>query len=160
MDLGSGDCERAKILVEIGASSVLAVDKQRYRAMPPGVLPFAAYFDQALARIVAFAPEVAYLAWPANNPCRGLREILEVVPVVVYVGSNTRGSSCGVPSLFRLLRGREVLCHVPDERNTLLVYGATLPEPRADVYHEELTGLTPGEEPLAYNGTGKTFMLP
>jgi hypothetical protein len=90
-----------------------------------------------IAEIRAREIEVAHLAWPVNHHSPGLLAVLRALPVVVYVGSNTSGNSCGTNALFAHFRERDVLAYVPERRNTLIVYGLRLPEPRAMVHWEE-----------------------
>ena len=76
--------------------------------------------------------------------------------MVIYVGSNTSGNSCGTNALFAHFRERDVLAYVPERRNTLIVYGLRLPEPRALVHWEEHPSLFEGEC-VAFSDTRRLF---
>jgi hypothetical protein len=124
-DLGAGDLGHAQHLLRLGASSIVAVDKE-YREGPvpdlPGIRIVSGYFaDLAIPDRI----EVALVAWPVNyaHTAWALLRILERAETVIYLGSNTSGNACGSPVLFQALTQRKLLAHVPHRRNTLLVYG-------------------------------------
>ena len=81
----------------------------------------------------------------------GLLQLLARAETIVYLGKNTDGSMCGFPAVFEHMVGRRLLAYVPHFRNTLVVVGARLTEPRAP-QHEELAGLLAYEELLGYDG--------
>lgn len=138
VDLGAGDGNLSLELVELGARRVIAVDKN----------PMPRYLSEAGAetvclpfkRLVFLPADVAFLSWPDNHEQKGLLEILERIPVVVYLGKNTDGAACAWPLFFARMLEREVLDYVPAPENTLIVWG-----PRRVVQRqplgEELAGL-------------------
>lgn len=144
-DLGAGDLGYSKLLVKLGASRVLAVEKERIRQPNhPGI-------ELVLKRFHELDPdhiEVAFLSWPANHSSPGLAHLLSKSDVVIYLGSNTDMSACGTPDLFlHHLCGRELLGHAPHRRNTMLIYGQ----------HDRRTGPLTGEEFAAITGQPLTF---
>jgi hypothetical protein len=125
-DLGAGDLGLSKVLVELGASKVVAVDSRHLpRACPKGI-----EFKKSQFEAFKEPVETAFLSWPSNNSCRGLTEILKTASTVAYLGKNTDGTVCGTESLFRALWLRSVLAHVPERANTLIVYGPPCKEQR------------------------------
>jgi len=84
---------------------------------------------------------VAFLSWPANHSMPGLFELLAPAQWIVYLGKNTDGSACGTPEFFSRMLYREVKFYVPEQPNSLIVYGSRLPQKRPPV----------GEERAAFN---------
>lgn len=140
-DLGAGSLGYAKHLLRLGAGSVVAVDKEGFqpsRYKGHNILPVERYFAD-----VQVPPEgirVAWVSWPTNHSLYGLLPLLMASDVVVYLGSNTSGSACGWPALYNHFHSREILAHVPHQRNTLAVYGRTIPG-RGPLIGEELAAL-------------------
>lgn len=125
-DLGAGDLSRALTLLNQGAAHVHAVDRDfRGTTVPPDVAGtltlYQTYFEGLQTPPEGI--EVAYLAWPMNHPNPGLNRLLAASEVVIYVGCNVEGTSCGTEQMFRPLVRREILDHVPHRRNSLIVYG-------------------------------------
>lgn len=151
-DLGAGDLWHSKMLVALGATGVVAVDKEELPPSPdPRIRTTRSYFDA-----VETPPEglsVAYLAWPINHAhIPGLGQLLSRSRTVVYIGSNTHGSACGGPSLMAHLASRSVLAHIPDPQNSLIIYGewvgkrALLPEEWAALHPERMWTLEEATE--------------
>lgn len=139
-DLGAGDLEHAETLVALGATQVIAVDKTKMpKPLSNRIRAIWTYF--ANLDVPASGIRVAFIAWPINYIMPELFPILEQSDVVVYLGSNTDGNSCGWKGLFHHLVTRELLVHIPHQRNTLIVVGKQLEEPREPTW-EELAGLT------------------
>lgn len=155
IDLGCGDCERADILLSLDPEAIVGVDLD-----PPcktSILTIAKDFKEALPEIFSFKPTIAHLAWPINNECPGLVPILHHVPTVIYVGCNTDGTSCGNRDLFKHFITREILLHIPNRQNTLIVYGQPTQTPRSKVY-EEIAALDQWNSPYKiypYKKTGQ-----
>lgn len=146
-DLGAGDLVYAHRLLALGASTVVAVDKELHginSVWDTRIHILGTSFDRLVppARI-----EVAFLSWPQNYPMPALEHLLTRADIVIYLGCNTGGSACGTPRLLTRLMTRELLGHVPLRRNTLLVYG----EPR------KRSGPMTGEEFAALSQTLLTF---
>lgn len=150
-DLGAGDTKLSRKLLELGAVHVTAVDKSypASKSKPLGLDLVAAWFHEYKAPI-----EVAFLSWPtplylfppAPHYIQGLVDLCASAPIVAYLGSNF-GSRCGNVELWQHLGTRRVLGHVPDRRNTLIVYGSQgaripgqglLPEEKAALYRDAI----------------------
>lgn len=128
IDLGAGDLKLAQMVLRLGADRVTAIDKENYGVKPRflNLHVIHCYFDQWQGE----DPEVALVSWPQNKYELGLLRIVERSSIIVYRGCNTGGSACGWPDLFAHFLGRDLLAYVPHPRNTLIVYGAHLDEPR------------------------------
>lgn len=137
MDLGCGNLELAYRLVKLGASSVIGIDKAR--ATPDKRYP-EVVFVQTEFRYWPLKIHTAFVSWPHNILDEYLLHIVQNTSVVMYLGSNIEGSACGDPTLFKHLCSREVLVHVPDPQNSLIVYGSRLKEPRRHL-PEEFAGI-------------------
>lgn len=142
-DLGAGTCEKAVQLQKLGAE-VFAFDKAAMARVPQGIKFRQTYFEPLAEEMEAndTTVDVAFLSWPQNYTIPGLREILWRSRVVIYLGSNTSGSSCGFPMMWADLVDRKKLTWVEDRRNTLIVYGDQdqfLSEP---LLLEEYAGMT------------------
>jgi hypothetical protein len=136
-DLGAYDLRLSKTLVDIGASKVTAVDRSEMPSpsrLYPEIETVQAYFKDV-------APvEAAFVSWPVNWPC-ALLEVIQNADLVIYLGRNTDGMVCGYEALWRHLRGRDVLCHIPCPVNTLVVYGKPLKVPREKGLPEEMAAV-------------------
>lgn len=94
---------------------------------------------------------MAFVSWPANRPDEGLLTLLKRAATLIYLGKCTDGTCCGWPGLFTYFLSRELLVHVPDEYNTLFVYGGALETPRTGEW-EERAGLDWTGDPWSYYG--------
>ncbi len=134
-DLGAHLCEHSLKLLELGAASVVAVDKE---AMP--------FVDRRVSRVrTLFADydgeiDVAFLAWPVNHYDRGLLRLAGAAKKVIYVGKNTDSSMAASPSFFHAMASRRVLDYVPEKPNALIVRGDPLAAPRKKLRGEEIAG--------------------
>ena len=124
-DLGAGSGEYAIKLLELGASRVVAVEKEydRWPYLPPEVEWRRMYFEKLDPAELKDA--LVLLAWPPNQPLWGLLGLLANSERVIYLGSNTSGSACGPQHMWDYLTFRTVEAHVPHHRNSLIVYGET-----------------------------------
>jgi hypothetical protein len=123
-DLGAGSGELSDILVELGATKVIAIDKDwRGSKNLKNVEVHPCYFHD----FAGPDPDVAFLSWPVNWHVNGLVELLEKARLVIYLGTHTGGSACGWSGLFDHLLSRTIVIHAPHWKNTLTVYG-----PRCD----------------------------
>lgn len=117
-DLGAGTCELSRELLDLGATSVVAIDTQDMpfvdRRIERVQDPFQLYRDPI---------SVAFVSWPINREDRGLMRLVREAKKVVYLGKNTDGVMCGWPGLFNELVKRKVLAYIPERKNTLIVYG-------------------------------------
>lgn len=136
-DVGSGDLALASKLVDLKAARVVAVDKENDETLKP---PAA----RIMVRKLLFAEcqgvkDVTFLSWPPNHQ-RGLDMVVSTSDVVIYLGKCTDGIMCGTPAMWHELKRREVLCVLPDSRNTLIVYGPGYDDQRK-LLLEEVAGL-------------------
>lgn len=143
-DLGAGAyMPLCRKLLDTGARRVVAVDKH-FSAKPiKGVKARCCIFLQLAEDLVEDGEEidVAFISWPMNSSYdAGLVEVCERAKVVVYLGTNTGGSACGTPQLFKHLLGRRLLAAVPHRLNTMLICGERLEQPR-DPTPEEAAGI-------------------
>lgn len=142
-DLGSGDLTRACELSDLGASSVVAVDRRfpyTRRDLPRNVFFYQMNFEELLSEI-DHPIDVAFVAWPFNAHLPGLLELLTRAKTVIYLGINDKWTACGWSGLFTYLSTREVLAEVNHPRNDLLVYGSAL-EHKRRLRPEESRGLS------------------
>lgn len=118
VDLGAGSGALAQQLVDTGASRVVAIDKVEWGPVASGVERLWMRFEDYVG-----PASLVFLSWPDNHPNRGLLDIVTRAQTVIYVGKNTDGTACGWPGLFTEFQTREIVAHVPEQRNTLTVYG-------------------------------------
>ena len=124
LDVGAGDLDLAYELRRLGADRIIALDKEE---LPR---PRSVRIETVQARFTSYTPPddvtTAFVSWPINNESAsvGIIKIIREIAIVIYLGSNTSSSMCGTPTLFEVLTTRPVLVHIPDRRNTLIVYGA------------------------------------
>lgn len=149
-DLGAGDLALSRELLRLGASKVIAVDKNDMPDPPPGIQTVKVRFEGLDALQGDFAvPDVAFVSWPLNRVDVGLLNLCIRARRIIYLGCNTGGTACGFPELFGLFRLREVLAYAPDRQNTLAVYEGTRDTFREPL-GEELAGMQINDEMLRY----------
>lgn len=139
-DLGAGDLQLAHRLLVLGATQVIAVDKERCTTVTPQITCVRATFDEWLSRRESPA-DVIFLSYPINHRLLALLQLVEEARLVVYLGKNTDGTVCGWPGLFAHFLRRDLLAYVPERRNSLAVYGGHL-ESYRHPKGEELAGLS------------------
>lgn len=150
-DLGAGDLIETEALLGLGAAHVVAVDKAEMpRIKTTSKVTYQQYYFARCPPLALRSVNAAFLSWPVNYPC-GLAELIEPVPVVIYLGSNQNGSACGDRSLWLHLKRRNVLLHVPDRRNTLIVYGSRLDQ-RRHLLPEEHAVLVAPNQVMMFDG--------
>lgn len=143
-DLGAGDLVLAQLLVKQGAEKVVAVDRYTLPGeAPAGIEVVEAYFEDYYEPI-----DVAFMSWPVNW-VSGLHALAARARTAIYLGKNTDGSCCGDSILFHQLWQREVLAHVPDRPNTLIIYGPKFVT--RDMLPEERTHLDDPDTMWAYD---------
>jgi hypothetical protein len=142
-DMGAGDCILAQDLLDLGARRIRAVDKE----------PLVSELDERVEYTQAYFKDlpveergVLFLSWPINRKDPALVDHVAAAQIVVYLGSNMDNNACGSPDLFDHLVCRELLAHVPERKNTLLIYGG--PIPRRELVPEELAAL---DQSVVYN---------
>jgi len=143
-DLGAGDLTLSHQILAMGARRVIAVDCE-YRNRRPataieGMPLIGCYFEEFYPREI----EIAFMSWPENHKPIGLERLASMARHVVYLGSTFGGTMCGTRGLWEHLITRDVLSWVPDERNSLIIYGprrtqrALLPDERAALDDERI----------------------
>lgn len=145
-DLGSGDdLELAAVLVGMRAKEVVAVDTYPTPwHTTTGYGPKGTAFERVryvrnYFENVTDPIRTAFVSWPSNRPSEGLLRLVKRASLVIYLGNCMDGTMCGSRELYGHLHGRKVLVHLPEKKNTLVVYGAKGP-PR-DLLPEELAGI-------------------
>lgn len=138
-DLGAGDLQHARHLLRLGARHVVAIDKEPPRpTASENITVLGGYFDQVPIPTDGIA--VAFVAWPINYRTPGLVAWLAAARVVVYLGHNFGGSSCGNPELFEHLLSRRLTGWVAHRANTLIVVDEPLSAPREPTPEEAAFG--------------------
>lgn len=119
-DLGAGDLTLSKALISLGAGRVVAVEKDLDPI--PKTIPSGIEVVHSLFRNFSDSIEIAFVSWPVVHET-GLNGLTERSPLVIYLGKNYDGMSCGNRGFWRGVGKREILASVPDVRNTLILYG-------------------------------------
>lgn len=140
-DLGAGDLGMAHLLVHLGASRVVAIDKcesPAVRALKKGgpIEFHRSFHDEYLKDHWEVPVDVAFMSWPYNMLDLGLLLLAARAKTIVYLGINVGGGACGFPDLFHHFLTRKLEHHCPNARNTLLILGGELDSPREPVYEE------------------------
>ena len=145
-DLGAGQLELAHETILLGANQVIAIDKDRM-PVPHNrrIKTVRSYFADYKEPI-----DTALVSWPINRVERSLLELLRRARIVIYIGKNTDGLSCGWPHLFLYFLSRELLEYVPDSHNVLAVYGKPLDHMRRPT-GEELAAIRTYEKMYSYD---------
>jgi len=120
-DLGCGNLDLSRWLVQAGAEKVVAIDRYQPVTLrkPAKIEVIVGYFDNYLESV-----DTAFVSWPINWIDIGLLRMVKEAKTVIYLGSNLDGNACGFREMFQHLLGREVLAHVPNRQNTLIIYGS------------------------------------
>jgi len=140
-DLGAGDLQLSRTLVDLGALKVVAIDKEAPLSWDgePRIEVRRTYFHD----IKDVEPiEIAFVSWPSNYVDWGLINLIGRAQQVIYLGKNTDGTSCGSLPLFEHFKTRELLGHIPTRPNTLLVYGEQNFKRVSPLVGEEIAGGT------------------
>lgn len=120
-DLGCGNLDLARWLVQAGAERVVAIDR-----FPPLALRKPAKVEVIVSQFDDYHEPVdtVFVSWPINWMVYGLYRMISEARTVIYLGSNLDGNACGFREMFQHLLGREVLAHLPSFQNTLIIYGS------------------------------------
>ena len=140
-DLGAGDLAMAYLLIHLGASKVVAIDKCESPAVmalkKDGPIEFhRTYHDEYLKGHWDVEVDVAFMSWPYNMLDVGMLLLAARAKTIVYLGVNVGGGAWGFPDLFHHFLTRKLEHHHPNPHNTLLVLGDELESPREPVYEE------------------------
>ena len=130
-DLGAGFLELAHELLKLGATKIIAIEKEFLPVCEDARIErLKMYFADYDALGSGGPIDIAFISWPANRHDQGLLDLVSRAETVIYLGKNSDGSSCGHPRLFYALLHRELLDYLPERKNTLIVYGKKRNEPR------------------------------
>jgi hypothetical protein len=144
-DLGAGLLGWAEKLAQFGAEHVTAVDDiykdprenvlnncRAWKKCEPANVTLDDRSFREFHRTGPNALHTAFIAWPHNTygKTMGLELLASKAKTVIYIGKNLDGTACGSPHLWDHLSQRKVLCFLPAVRNSLIVYGRVLKEPR------------------------------
>lgn len=144
-DLGSGRLALSKLVKNMGAQKVIAIDRDlEMKEETPGIEKFNLNFYEYLElkpEAQPLATDVAFVSWPNNRVMQELLTLARACDTIIYLGKNTDGSSCAWPGFFNHMLSRKLLVHIPDMRNTLLIYGKAEKAFYRDPVREELGGL-------------------
>lgn len=137
-DFGAGGLYYAHRLTELGAASVTAVDAayedrannfmNDYRSWKKCAPKGVEIDPRTFAEFYLHGPQaidVAFVSWPHSTYTGtiGLELIVRKAKVVIYLGCNFGGTSCGSSVFWDALYKRKVLAHAPARPNSLIVYG-------------------------------------
>lgn len=131
-DLGAGNCKLAALIYSLGANRVIAIDKERLTC-PEEIETRQMRFEELADQVDSMLGliDVSFISWPPNRPNYALIKLARSSRVVIYLGSNTNMNACAHPLFFQALLTREILAYAPHPRNTLIVYGDELEQPRS-----------------------------
>lgn len=158
-DLGAGMLNHSILLRQLGASLVVAVDKDlpQHAKDIPGVRAVRHCFQDVPP---PGAIDVVFMSWIPNYACQGLMELIWDAQTIIYLGCNTDGMACGTPALFAFFLAKfNMVATVPLQENTLIVYQRAETPERRDLLLEEYAVLS-GELLYWRDVAGKTFPLP
>ena len=130
IDIGCGDMTYSERLRQMGARSVLALDKCDLPTFVPGIEIVQTSIDKFEQKNRDRSFDVGFLSWPVNRDIQGLSGLLRRCGVVIYLGSNVDGSACGNHTLFFQLMQRRLDHYSPDRSNSLIVVSEPLSEAR------------------------------
>jgi hypothetical protein len=132
-DLGAGDLYLTCELLRLGAVRVIAIDKEDFRRY--GIPDEVVYRKMLFRDVKETSIDTAFVSWPSNYD-NGLLPLLRRSKTIIYLGKNTDGTACGIPSMFRYLLKRKAEC-IPDRKNTLICYTDVLEASRIPLKEEE-----------------------
>lgn len=135
-DLGAGSCHLSRILLDLGASEVVAIDRNPKPDDLP-YLPNLSYQQAYFHELDPITDGIVFLSWPQQY-VQGLVRLVRQAPTLVYLGCNTDMSACAPTKFWEYIQWRSIKHHVPHKHNTLLVYGDEL-GPR-ELVLEEIAG--------------------
>lgn len=145
-DLGCGNLMLSYDLLNMGASSVFAVDKEIPEQIPLHPL---LKFQKSYFKNITDTPEIAFVSWPDNNAVFG--DLIAKSKIIIYLGKNYAGTCCGSQSFWFPLYKREIL-EINFDLNTLIIYGPNLC--KRDLYGEEIGRFT---RALTFEESTKTY---
>lgn len=158
-DLGCGDLTLAHQLLRLGAEKVIAIDRYSpltysKRTKLTGIDLVTCYFHDFKGTDI----DTVFVSWPINWYDYGLGQLIEKAKTIIYLGSNFDGSACGYSDMWDYLSTRRILAHVPNSKNTLIVYDREyesrkkIPEERAALsplkiqHFKEAYGVSSGDD--------------
>lgn len=155
IDWGCGYNEITLDMLNIGASSVVGVDKDfgvaemwELEKQSGKTQCTPARFIRSYVHDVDIdlaTNNVSLLSWPVNWKVDGLVERLEKSDTVIYVGVNDDCTVCGDWTLWKHFLNRQLLFYLPgpERESDLIVYGPVEESPRTDLTPHEERALEP-----------------
>lgn len=123
-DLGAGDGSLSVLCMSLGASPVIAIDKEPIQVFSrDGLVVVQSNFKSWSLVNMDRSNSVAVVSFPREYEDKYLTQILSDFPIVAYIGCNDGGTACGGPSFWRQMASREVLAHSEARKNNLTIYG-------------------------------------
>jgi len=123
-DIGAGDLTLAGYLLTLGASHIIAIDKNPWKSKATkNITVIETYFERYTDPL-----DVAFVSWPINHFDQGLLDLIGAARTVIYLGKNSDGQACGFPLLFDHLSKRENPVYIAERPNTLAIYGPNFVE--------------------------------
>ena len=119
-DLGCGNLQLSGILLSLGAKHVTAIDAHPFTV--PRAFKKRITFLETLFKECRTSTTPAFISWPANYTNLLTRLVIDA-RVVIYLGKNYDGTGCGEYAFWRHVIQRKVLVHIPERKNTLIIYG-------------------------------------
>lgn len=104
-------------LLDSGAERVIAIDRNDMFGDFINLKTVQCHFHNYKEPI-----HTAFISWPVNWDS-GLDHLVFRSHVIIYLGTNMDGTMCGDRQLWNVLCKREILEHIPDRQNTLIIYG-------------------------------------
>ena len=141
-DLGAGELHWSRVLLQMGATQVIAIDK---REVPKGYEAKegeAIRFTQSMHTDYVYdhpdeVVDVVFMCWPYNFPDPGQLELVRRAQTIVYLGSNLNGDACGSKELFEYFLTRKAEAYLHTHKNRLIVLEASLSEDREPLPEEQ-----------------------
>jgi hypothetical protein len=138
VDMGCGDLSMSILMVDLGASHVMSIDKVMtkttvYRARDSArISVLQVDFEDLSDRFLE--GETALLSWPMD--LFDLDRLAACAKRIIYVGKNTDGIMCGSKTFWQKMLSRRLSLYEPDKINVLAVYTDVLKKPRNPIGEE------------------------
>lgn len=120
-DYGCGNLVLTQQLLQLGARHIEGVEDGERVEIPEQMKARFTLLRKSFSEVPP-STRMAFVSWPSNYD-NDIQFPLQQARVIIYLGKNTDGFMCGTMKLWRELRRRRVLAHVPAIQNDLIVYG-------------------------------------
>jgi len=154
-DLGAGDLVMSRVLLDMGASHVYAIDRNDKPELRPW--PKRLHYKREYFHNLTGGMDTIFLSWPVNYETN-LLPCIRGASTVIYLGCNTGGSACGTPGLFLSFLSRRLLAYEPDARNSLIIVGESLGIPREPT-GEEMAGISSSERMWSFEDSERACLV-